>query len=99
MFLATHPDLSVSTLREFIDYVKARPGEINYGSSGVGSIHHLSMEALQGAPAAQDDAHPLSRHWAVGPALLSGHVQVLFAAYPSLAGAAESKKVKLLAQN
>ena len=33
------------------------------------------------------------------PALLGGHVQVLFAAYPSLAGAAESKKVKLLAQN
>ena len=27
MFLATHPDLPVSTLREFIDYVKARPGE------------------------------------------------------------------------
>ena len=47
MFLATHPDLPVSTLREFIDYVKARPGEINYGSSGVGSIHHLSMEALK----------------------------------------------------
>jgi tripartite-type tricarboxylate transporter receptor subunit TctC len=33
------------------------------------------------------------------PALLGGHVQVLFAAYPSLAGAADSKKVKLLAQN
>ena len=33
------------------------------------------------------------------PALLGGHVQVLFSAYPSLAGAVESKKVKLLANN
>ena len=33
------------------------------------------------------------------PALLGGHVQVLFSAYPSLVGAVESKKVKLLAHN
>ena len=99
MFLATHPDLPVSTLREFIDYVKARPGEINYGSSGVGSIHHLSMEALK-APLQLKMTHiPYRGTGQSVPALLGGHVQVLFAAYPSLAGAAESKKVKLLAQN
>src|SRR5260221_11286915 len=33
LFLAAHPDLPVSTLREFVDYVKAHPGQINYGSS------------------------------------------------------------------
>jgi tripartite-type tricarboxylate transporter receptor subunit TctC len=33
------------------------------------------------------------------PALLGGHVQVLFAAYPSIAGAVEGKTIKLLAQN
>jgi len=99
MFLAAHPSLPVSTLREFIDYVKARPGEINYGSSGVGSIHHLSMEALQ-APLQLRMTHiPYRGTGQSVPALLGGHVQVLFAAYPSLAGAAESKKVKLIAQN
>ncbi len=99
MFLAVHPSLPVSTLREFIDYVKARPGEINYGSSGVGSIHHLSMEALK-APLQMKMTHiPYRGTGQSVPALLGGHVQVLFAAYPSLAGAAESKKVKLLAQN
>jgi tripartite-type tricarboxylate transporter receptor subunit TctC len=99
MFLAAHPDLPVSTLREFIDYVKARPGEINYGSSGVGSIHHLSMEALR-APFGLKMTHiPYRGTGQSVPALLGGHVQVLFAAYPSLAGAAEGKKVKLLAQN
>jgi len=99
MFLAAHPSLPVSTLREFIDYVKAHPGEINYGSSGVGSIHHLSMEALK-APLELRMTHiPYRGTGQSVPALLGGHVQVLFAAYPSLAGAAESKKVKLLAQN
>ena len=79
--------------------MKARPGEINYGSSGVGSIHHLSMEALK-APLQLKMTHiPYRGTGQSVPALLGGHVQVLFAAYPSLAGAAESKKVKLLAQN
>jgi tripartite-type tricarboxylate transporter receptor subunit TctC len=98
-FLAAHPDLPVSTLREFVDYVKARPGQINYGSSGVGSVHHLSMEALK-APLKLEMTHiPYRGTGQSVPALLGGHVQVLFSAYPSLAGAVESKKVKLLANN
>jgi tripartite-type tricarboxylate transporter receptor subunit TctC len=49
LFLAAHPSLPVNTFREFIDYVKAHPGQVNYGSSGVGSVHHLSMEAIKAA--------------------------------------------------
>jgi tripartite-type tricarboxylate transporter receptor subunit TctC len=99
LFLAAHPDLPVSTLREFVDYVKANPGKINYGSSGVGSIHHLSMEALK-APLKLEMTHiPYRGTGQSVPALLGGHVQVLFSAYPSLVGAVESKKVKLLANN
>ena len=89
----------MSTLREFIDYVKARPGEMNYGSSGVGSMHHLSMEAIKAALQLKMTHIPYRGTGQSVPALLGGHVQVLFSAYPSLAGAVESKKVKLLAQN
>lgn len=99
MFLAAHPSLPVSTLREFADYVKAHPGEINYGSSGVGSIHHLSMEALKSALHLNMTHIPYRGAGQSVPALLGGHVQVLFAAYPSIAGAVEGNKVKLLAQN
>ena len=98
-FLAAHPDLPVSTLREFVDYVKAHPGQINYGSSGVGSIHHLAMEALK-APLKLEMTHiPYRGTGQSVPALLGGHVQVLFSAYPSLVGPVESKKVKLLANS
>jgi len=99
LFLAAHPSLPVSTFREFIDYVKAHPGQVNYGSSGVGSAHHLSMEAVKAALKLQMTHIPYRGTGQSVPALLGGHVQVLFSAYPSLVGAVESKKVKLLAHN
>jgi tripartite-type tricarboxylate transporter receptor subunit TctC len=99
LFLAAHPDLPVSTLREFVDYVKERPNQINYGSSGVGSIHHISMEAMQAALGLKMIHVPYRGTGQSVPALLGGHVPVLFSAYPSLVGAVESKKVKLLANN
>ena len=44
--LGIHPSLPARTLREFVDYVKARPGKLNYGSGGTGSIGHLSGALL-----------------------------------------------------
>jgi tripartite-type tricarboxylate transporter receptor subunit TctC len=99
MFLASHLSLPASTLREFVDYVRAHPGEINYGSSGVGSIHHLSMEALKAALHLNMTHIPYRGTGQSVPALLGGHVQVIFAAYPSIAGAVDSKTIRLLAQN
>ena len=42
-----HPDLPVKNLREFVDYVKKRPGQLSYGSAGNGSAGHLAMEYLK----------------------------------------------------
>jgi tripartite-type tricarboxylate transporter receptor subunit TctC len=39
--LVVNPSLPVHDLKEFIDYVKARPGQVNYASSGNGSAQHL----------------------------------------------------------
>jgi tripartite-type tricarboxylate transporter receptor subunit TctC len=99
IFLAVHSDVPVSTLREFIDYVKARPGQVNYGSSGVGSTHHLSMEAMKSALQLNMTHVPYRGTGQSVPALIGGHVQVLFSAYPSLKGAVETNRVKLLATN
>jgi len=99
LFLAAHPDVPVNTLQEFVEYVRARPGQINYGSSGVGSLHHLSMEAFKAALHLNMTHIPYRGTGQSVPALLGGHVPVLFSAYPSLVGAVANKQVKLLAHN
>jgi tripartite-type tricarboxylate transporter receptor subunit TctC len=99
LFLAIHPKVPAATFQEFIDYVKAHPGQINYGSSGVGSVHHISMEGLKSAFQLNMTHIPYKGTGESVPALLGGHVEVLFSAYPSLSGAAGTNRIRLLASN
>jgi len=99
LFLAAHPKVPVRTMAEFIAYAKANPGKLNYGSSGVGSTHHLTMEAVKAALKLQMTHVPFKGTGESVPALLGGHVDVAFSAYPSLSGAIETKRVTLLANN
>lgn len=45
--LLVHPDLPVRTVAELIAYAKARPGQLSYGSAGIGSVQHLAMEQFE----------------------------------------------------
>lgn len=99
LFLAAVPGLPASNFKDFIAYVKANPGKLNYGSSGIGSTHHLTMEAIK-AEYKLDITHvPFKGTGQSVPALVGGQVEVLWSAYPSLAGFVKDKKVKLLATN
>ena len=42
-----HPDLPIKNIKELVAYVKARPGQLNYGSAGNGSAGHLAFEYLK----------------------------------------------------
>jgi tripartite-type tricarboxylate transporter receptor subunit TctC len=99
LFLAVNADTPITTLKEFIDYTKARPGQINYGSAGVGSTHHLTMEAMKSALQLDLTHVPFRGTSQAVPALLGGHVQVLWASYPNLKGGVESSRIRLLANN
>jgi tripartite-type tricarboxylate transporter receptor subunit TctC len=44
--LAVHPSMPVRTTKDFVGLAKAQPGQILYGSAGVGAYQHLSMSAL-----------------------------------------------------
>lgn len=68
LMVVVHPDFPARTMREWLAYVKAHPGKVDYASVGNGSPHHLTMEMLKhqnnlfmthipyrgGAPALQD---------------------------------------------
>jgi tripartite-type tricarboxylate transporter receptor subunit TctC len=99
LYMAVNPKVPVNTLQEFIALAKAKPGTLNYGSSGIGSTHHLTMEAMKAALNLQITHVPFKGTGQSVPALIGGQVEVLFSALPSLAGFVKSGQVKLLANN
>ncbi|MCY1169644.1 MAG: tripartite tricarboxylate transporter substrate binding protein [Pseudomonadota bacterium] len=99
LYLAVHPKVPANTLQEFIALAKAKPGTLNYGSSGIGSTHHLTMEAMKASLGLQITHVPFKGTGQSVPALIGGQVEVLFSALPSLAGFVKSGQVKLLANN
>ena len=99
LFLVAHPKTGVKTLREFVDKVRASPGAYTYGSSGIGSTHHLSMEALK-AELKLDVRHiPYRGSGQSVPALLGGQVDFLFSALPSMLGFVKNNQVTLIGSN
>lgn len=99
LYMAVNPKVPANTLQEFIALAKAKPGTLNYGSSGIGSTHHLTMEAMKAALGLQITHVPFKGTGQSVPALIGGQVEVLFSALPSLAGFVKSGQVKLLANN
>jgi len=70
--------LPVNSVKEFIAYAKARPGQLNYASSGNGTIVHLTSEAFK-AQAGVFITHIPYRGTALAiPDLVSGKVHLLF---------------------
>jgi tripartite-type tricarboxylate transporter receptor subunit TctC len=47
LLLVVHPALPAKSVKELIDYAKSHPGQLNYGSGGVGSTPHLSGELFK----------------------------------------------------
>jgi tripartite-type tricarboxylate transporter receptor subunit TctC len=99
LFLAVHPSLPVSTFEDFVKLVKANPGKYSYGSSGVGSIHHLTTEAMKAALGLDLLHVPFKGTGQSIPALVGNQVTAAFSAMPSLAGFVKQGKLKLLAVN
>jgi tripartite-type tricarboxylate transporter receptor subunit TctC len=97
LFLAVKPELKIDTLDQLV--AAAKSGSLKYGSSGVGSTHHLTMEAMAAALGVKVLHVPFRGSSASVPALLGGQVDMVFSAYPSLVQFDKAGKVKLVAMN
>lgn len=95
--LLVHPSLPVRTTQELIAYAKARPGQLNYSSAGIGSGNHLNTELFK-IDTGVDLLHVAYQGGAPAlTALLAGDVQIDFAGVPPSLPHVRSGKARALA--
>ncbi|WP_426958969.1 Bug family tripartite tricarboxylate transporter substrate binding protein [Muricoccus radiodurans] len=91
------PSLPVRTLQEFIALAKARPGQLNFGSSGVGTSLHLTGELLRLRTGIDVIHVPYRGSTGVSTALMAGEVQISFDALPAIVGLVTQGSIRALA--
>jgi tripartite-type tricarboxylate transporter receptor subunit TctC len=74
MMIAVHPSLPVHTFKDFIALARARPGEITYGTPGVGTIQHIVGELIKQTTNINLTHVPYSGLAMARPALAGGHI-------------------------
>ncbi len=95
--LVVRPALPATTLKEFIAYAKARPGELNFGSSGVGTGTHMSMELLMNLTGIRMTHVPYKGGAPSVTALLGNEVNVVFATISTALPHVKSGRLRALA--
>ena len=98
-FLVANSSLPASNLSELIALARAKPGELRFGSSGIGSLQHLGLEALKTGMKLDIVHVPYKGTAQAVPAMLSGEVALVFSAFPSIVQHVKAGRVKLLAAN
>jgi tripartite-type tricarboxylate transporter receptor subunit TctC len=95
--LAASPNVPVKNVSELIALAKAKPGQLNYGHSGTGSINHLKGELLQSMTGIRWENVPFKGAGPAIGAVMSGDVQFVFASVTGLVALAKSGKVRAIA--
>jgi len=97
MALAVNRDLPIRSVQEFIDYARANPGKVNYGSVGHGSSSDLTPAAF----AARTGLKLVDVPYTATPpsilAVISGDIQMFFGNVSDIVGSARAGEVRLLA--
>ena len=95
--LVVHPSVPAKSVKELVDYLKARPGQLNYASSGSGAAAHLAAELFKSMTKTDMVHIPFK---GAGPALtemLAGRTQVMFATALSVQPYLQANRLRPLA--
>ncbi len=95
--LLVNPQVPVNSLKEFINYSRARPGQINYGSAGNGGISHLVPEMFKSSTGLFMVHIPYRGSAPAFTDLIAGQVQFMAESIPQAANYHKQGKVKALA--
>jgi tripartite-type tricarboxylate transporter receptor subunit TctC len=96
LYLVVNPSLPVKTVQEFIDYAKAHPGKLSFGSIGSGSSLHLTGEMFKSATGIQMLHVPYKGSVPAVTDLVGGEIQVMFDAGTSSLPLARAGKLRVL---
>jgi tripartite-type tricarboxylate transporter receptor subunit TctC len=97
LVMVVHPSVPAASLKEFIALAKAKPGQLNYASSGPGTPYHMAGELFK-AMAGVDIVHvPYKGSSGARTDILGGQVQMMFDAIPTMAPNVQAGKLKALA--
>jgi tripartite-type tricarboxylate transporter receptor subunit TctC len=97
LLAVVHPSLPVKNIRELIALAKAKPGQINYGSTGTGGHNHLATELFKRMAGINIVHVPYK---GVAPALtdlMGGHTQLVMTSLPSAMTQVQAGRLKALA--
>jgi tripartite-type tricarboxylate transporter receptor subunit TctC len=87
------------SIKELVDYARANPGKVSFGSSGIGTTHHLSGELIMQMTGVKMVHIPYKSGGQSFQDLIAGQVQLVFGVMASSIGQIEAGKVRLLAIN
>jgi tripartite-type tricarboxylate transporter receptor subunit TctC len=95
--VVVHPKHPFKSVKELLEYSRANPGKLNYGSAGNGTTHHLSVELFKTMTGAQLTHVPYKGAGPLTPALLSGEVDLAFDGMGTAATQIKAGKLRPLA--
>jgi tripartite-type tricarboxylate transporter receptor subunit TctC len=95
--LAVHPAVKATSLQEFVNLAKSKPGQLVYGSTGQGSLAHLTMELLKSHMKIDMLHVPYKGGAPSVTALLGGEIQSIFSPVSAIVPLAKNGKVRALA--
>jgi len=97
LVLIVNKDLPVKNLKEFIDYAKKRPDQLNFSSAGVGNADHMAAELFNAKAGIAMTHVPFTSGALALNALMAGDVQMYFPGLPVSLANIQAGKVKALA--
>jgi tripartite-type tricarboxylate transporter receptor subunit TctC len=95
--LVVHPSVPANSVRELVEYARAHPGALNYGSAGFGTVSHLAAAQFAAIARVQCVHVPYKGTAAAQIDLLSGRLQFMFDSMVSALANAKAGKVRALA--
>jgi tripartite-type tricarboxylate transporter receptor subunit TctC len=94
--LVVNPALPVHSVAELINYAKQKPGQLSYGSGGVGAPHHLYAELLKSMTGIQITHVPYKGSLPALNDVVAGHIDLMFCDIPPASGMIQSGRVRAL---